>query len=72
MMLLDMTAELAPLLWGMIGLWFVSGLAILAVALEARDQRKAAPARSARQRQTPRQVLSSGALQAASPVSARS
>jgi len=72
MMLMDMTAELAPLLWGMIGLWFVSGLAILSAALQARSRRQPLPMRLARQRQTPRQVLSSRALQAPSPASARS
>ena len=68
---MDMTAELAPILWGMIDLLFVSALAILAAALPRRADRHVTPVRAARQRQTPRQILSPH-VRAHAPASAHS
>ena len=64
MMILDLTAELAPVLWGMIGLTAASALAILAAALPAWT----APQSLNRQRQRPRQVLTPGPLSANCPA----
>jgi hypothetical protein len=57
MMVLDMTVELAPIIWGMIGLMALSGTAILAAGLPPRRARSVTPKQVGRQRQTPRQIL---------------
>jgi hypothetical protein len=64
MMVIDLTAELAPILWGMIGLTAASALAILAVTLPAWT----APQPLTRQRQRPRQILTPQPLSADLPA----
>ena len=59
MMILDMTAELAPFLWGMVGLELLSGIAILRAGLPRAWRPHSS--QLIRRRQVPRQIVASAA-----------